>query len=154
MTPTAELSLYCPPMAIRKVTSTLRMTAEEPMEATIRFPDGHVLSILPVVIPPTKVFKIGTLHWMVSACRGEGVNFDNSLRVDLPREEVVWRWYQPLYMVALAIDAPAYLILADGSEWEGSVRFPDCRSNIFTMTAEAVTAIGLLKQVVTPRSKP
>lgn len=120
------------------------------MLAAIRFEDGTLLSIKDVVIPPTDVRKIGFLHWLVDACKGSGSardfqgNFQSNIVVELPPEDVVWQWGK-FGIVALAIDCPTRLILADdGSVWTGSVRFPDCKLSLTSMEAEAVTAAGTL----------
>lgn len=139
----ATISLFCPPMPVYKVNGHRRITAEESMVATITFPGG-VVCMLEAVIPPTCVRWQSLLFWMVDACIGHGEQHGMELTVQLPPEPVVFRWYT---MVALAIDAPSTLLMPDGSRWEGSVRFPDCRTNIFTMVAEAVTAVGTLEKV-------
>ena len=136
-------------MPIHKIDRKLRRTAEEPMVATIAMPDGSTVVIQPVTIPPTNVIRkrpFSFLQWEVAACVGSGGNSDGSLVVKLPKEPVVLDLAR-MVMVAQAIDAPTELVLADGTTWRGSVRFPDCPTNgLFAdpMIAEAVTAKGTL----------
>ncbi len=155
---TASVSLYCCPMPITKISWDLRVTDAEPMVATITIPPcwptkvgqsthQQVVTIDPVTIPPTYVKRQGLLRWQVDACLGLGRNYEGwVLVVELPVEPVVFR-LSAFTMVALAIDAPTTLTSPYGRRWRGHVTFPDCKTNLFTMTAEAVTAVGVLTEV-------
>ncbi len=137
MTGTAKVSLYCPPMPVNVVNFRLRRTAAEPMTATIDFYGGEGLLIQNVVIPPTDVHRKGLLHWEVDPCVGEG----EGIKVELPAEPVLFDLHS-FSMVAQAITAKVTLTLADGSVGVGTVLFPDCKTDLLTGIAEAVTAVG------------
>ncbi len=146
MTGTAKVSLYCPPMPVSVVNLRLRRTAAEPMTATIDFEDHTGLLIQNVVIPPTDVHRKGLLHWEVDACVGIGGFVNNGvigdyITVELPAEPVLFDLHS-FSMVAQAITAKVTLTLADGSVGVGTVLFPDCKTDLLTGIAEAVTAVG------------
>ncbi len=154
MANTASISLACPEMQIAYVDSGHKRTAAEPMRATIFLPGETDPLIIPAVtIPPTTVVKQRFWRWLVDACVGQGETPEATLIVRLPPELTVWSW-PDLTMVAVSIDAPTTLLLADGTRWEGSVTFPVCRiSGLLqsTQIAEAITAQGRVTQTgVTP----
>lgn len=149
MANTASLSLFCPEMQIHRDGPSHKRTASEPMRATIFLPGETDPLIIPeVTIPPTVVTKERFWRWLVAACVGQGETADATLIVRLPPELAVWSW-PDWTMVAVSIDAPTVLLLADGTRWEGSVNFPPCRiSHLFSdpNLAEPITAVGRLMQ--------
>jgi hypothetical protein len=152
--PNVKLFLHCPPMKINPSGLLDRVTDAEPMTAKMEFPDGAVMVVSPVTIPPTPVTwngMEGLFSWTVAACIGFGRDKDgNSLRVSLPPEPVELgrsRADGRFGLIARAMDAAAVLRLADGSVYSGVVAFPDCYTNhpILDPVAEALTATGELE---------
>ena len=144
----AQVTCYCPPMQIDRISMKLRRTHAEPMVGQVIFEDSRILNFPNVLIPETDVRCVRfPLHWQVDACIGEGSDGANSLlTVWLPAEPVHVHPFKG-YSVAVAIEARTRLILADGSKWEGSVTFPDCKADLQTGVAEAVTARGMVEKV-------
>ena len=144
MTGKVTVSLYCPPMVVKRVGPLLYRTAAEPMVARLGLPDGTTRIISNVVIPPTNVHEhplrfphIAT----VDACKGIGAIAGASIVVSLPEEPVD---FEAWHLVAKKITAPIVLVLVVGDgvfTGEGSVVFPDCKIP-FGGLAESVTAIG------------
>ncbi len=107
------------------------------MVATLTFPDLSTFVVKDVIIPITNVHKQGLLQWLVDPCIGADVN--NLVIINLPEEPVRWKGWT---ITALAIPITGTVMhptLGKGII-EGS--FPDCPVNIFTMTANVVTATG------------
>jgi hypothetical protein len=141
------ISIYCPKMKITKINGKLHKTAAEPMRVTIMWDDGTTTIIPDVIIPITEVDRIGLLHWRVKRC--VGADKDNYVIVSLPEEDVCFRLLK-FGMVAVAINALVITNLPGKGQWSGEVEFPNCRTGIFTMTAAAVTANGLLTKQPPP----
>jgi hypothetical protein len=130
-----QIVVACPPMLISEVNRKLRRTAAEPMRVSLE--DGTVYD--DVTIPPTYVHKLHALYWMVDACTG--LNAAGTAEVDLPQEATVFR-LADFTMVALSIVAKVRVAAKSGAVLTGTVTFPDCKLDLKTMTAEAVTATG------------
>jgi hypothetical protein len=142
---TADVSLYCPAMKVTRNGMGSATTAAEPMTAIVTFDDKSTLTLTEVVIPPTLVKRLHLLHWQVEACVGAGKLPDGTnIRVALPPEDVIFS-LADMTMVAQAIDAQCRLELPGGKVGQGIVRFPDCKMDLLTGTAQAVTAVGSLE---------
>jgi hypothetical protein len=140
---TAKISIYCPPMPIHGAGIGKKITAAEPMVATITFNDGSTLVIQNVIIPPTPVKRTRLGQWLVAECDGEGIDADgNRIVISLPEEIVE---FKNGVLTALAIPETGYLSLADGTLGVINDIEPDCPVDIFPLVASAVTATGTVE---------
>jgi len=140
----ATVALACKAMKVTRLNHDTYQTAMEPTPATITFDDGSELLISEVSIPPTLVRRKTEIHWVVDKCVASGSDATgNSFTANLPEEDVVFS-LREMSMIAKEMVAPSVLQLDDGPRAEGPVTFPDCKTNIWTGVAEAVTATGEL----------
>ena len=145
---------YCPPMPVDRDGPGHKRTQAEPMRFTATEGGVLLVKIDPVIIPPTGVQRIHRaipffrkMKWMVDPCIGAGEDDLARVLVELPEEPVVMekidgKWW----IVAKEIIAPTTMWLA-GRVAKGRVKFPDCKTDLRTKVASAVTAIGELEWV-------
>ncbi|MDE2100653.1 MAG: hypothetical protein KGL39_25640 [Patescibacteria group bacterium] len=150
MTQTLSVSLFCPKMAIHKLSADLAQTAVEPMTATLTAEDGTKTIIENVTIPPTFVDRqkqtpedVLRILWIVRACEGETLYrlFVCSIPPQTCEMDLA-----TLGFAAKAIDASVVYTDVQGRTWKGTVHFPDCEVQWWLQPLEAVpvTAIGTL----------
>lgn len=147
---TARVELSYPPMPVNRVGIGLFLASREPYTGTITLNTGEILTIKHAGIPATFVRGPG-FRKTVDACVGTGtIEGGGSIVVNLPPEPV--RLRGPLFrkvMMALAIDCPTTVTLADGTVLTGSVHFGDCPTRKIgpgRYVADAITAMGFVKK--------
>jgi hypothetical protein len=143
----ATVTLNFPAMPINRVRPGLLLTAKVVASGTVALDDGRTLLVVGDSIPATYVRGLG-LRKTVDACVATAVvNGSGSMVISLPPEPVRMRRG---VMVALAIDCPIVVVLADGKRFEGTGRFPDCptsRVGFGSFLAAPVVFAGTAKLV-------
>jgi hypothetical protein len=128
-----DLTIFCPPMAVRYVSRGLSRTDELHASGTLVMRDGSTWAF-PFIFPSVPVTQDhwwDPIHWTVAECPAYSpLTLEGPiLQLLLPPEPCVVKvGLKGIYMVAQRILAKGRLTMLDGTGGDASAIFPDCNS--------------------------